>query len=280
MAQFGYQSMGFGSGASSGAAYDLDSTYGISVVPLAHWDASALNGNGNNNAGFTDGDGIPLWVDRTQTYSLKQATASAQFLHNTGGLNGGTVPSAATQGARASTAIVYDAAGSSTATLSAAASSSNVYHAGSVTAYQPYFGLYMWIEGTAAADFKIMYTPGGNNPVTKVRVDDDGGSNITEFTSTTAFRDTGGSNEHWFEVRNTDDTNELDCRINVDGVAVQDYSAVDIPTSLTVTRHGYNHVFNGQLAIGEVLFFDTSLGDPDRAIIESYLNAKYGITDS
>jgi hypothetical protein len=82
-------------------------------------------------------------------------------------------------------------------------------------------------------------------------------------------------------VRNYDNSDELGCRAHVDGTAVQDFTSADVPSSLDIRLlGGVNWVFSAAARVAETLIFNESLGDTDRGVIESYLDAKYGITDS
>jgi len=268
------------SASASSSAYDLDSTYGISVVPLAHWDASDMNGNGDGSSGWSTGDtvsGTGLWKDRTGNYSLKQASATHQLDFNEGGLKGGTMPSVDIPAFSAwaqGKAAVYNADGSSTATLTAGEKSWNFYNAGHVYG-NGYVMANLWSEDGGSGGFNIGYSsPSVNN---KIQFMDQDHGNTTLFTSSRAFE----GYDHWFEVRNYDNSDELGCRAHVDGTAVQDFTSADVPSSLDIRLlGGVNWVFSAAARVAETLIFNESLGDTDRGVIESYLDAKYGITDS
>jgi len=64
----------------------------ISEAPKMHFDASDLNGNGDSNAGWSNEDPIPLWKDRTQTYSIRNTTVARQPEYLTNGIN--SIPTA------------------------------------------------------------------------------------------------------------------------------------------------------------------------------------------
>ena len=73
-------------------SYTLADGYVISSPPTIHFDASDLNGNGDGNTGFSNTDPIPLWKDRTQTYSLRNTNATYQPEYLTAGIN--SIPTA------------------------------------------------------------------------------------------------------------------------------------------------------------------------------------------
>jgi hypothetical protein len=260
------------------SGYDLDSSYNITVTPLAHWDASDMNGNGDSSNGWSTGDtvsGTGLWKDRTGNYSLKQASATYQLDFNEGGLKGGTMPSVDIPAYSAwaqGKADVYNADGSSTATLTADTKSWNVYNAGHVWG-NGFVGQCLWTESMGTG-FQINYDPASN--ANKIQFKDQDAGNATLFTSSRAFK----AYDHWFEVRNYDNSDELGCRAHVDGTAVQNFTSADVPSSLDIRLLGATWAVCAAARIGETLVFNEALGDADRAVIEDYLDNKYDITDS
>ena len=260
------------------SGYALDSSYNITVTPLAHWDASDMNGNGDGSSGWSNGStvsGTGLWKDRTGNYSLKQSSASTQLVFNEGGLKGGTMPSVDIPPFSAfanGKVLVYDADGTSTATLAADTKSWNFYNAGHVWG-NGFVAQNLWTESMGSG-FQINYDPATN--ANKIQFMDQDAGNATLFTSSRAFK----AYDHWFEVRNYDNSDELGCRAHVDGTAVQNFTSADVPSSLDIRILGATWTICAAARVAETLVFNEELGDADRAVIEDYLDNKYGITDS
>jgi len=265
-----------GGGGATAFAYDLDDTYGTSVEPIAHWDASDMNGNGDGNSGWpTDGtgtvSGTSRWIDRTGNYSLVQGAATSQGFYIASAIN--SKPAVRCTNDENMRLLVKNAAGDTSAAVTADASGFHIYHINNITSND---GGAWGVQG---------FTWTGTSPTFRIdriisgsAVDD-----IKIHNSKTYVCEDAYNKDNWYEMRAYDDggTNKVLFRYHVDGSEANEAAAQTIDVDLDLESYGATHgSFNPQEDWAETIVFGEALSSDDRGQVESYLDAKYAITDS
>lgn len=267
-----------GSAAGASFAYNLDETYGTSVVPLAHWDASQMNGTDDGNTGWPTDDtgtvsGTSRWIDRTGNYSLVQGAATSQGFYIASAIN--SKPAVRCTNSENMRLLVKNAAGDASAAITADASGFHIYHLNNITSNDggPY-----GVQG---------FTWTGNGPTWRIdrmvsgaAVDD---IKLHNNASLTFVCEDAYTKDNWYEMRSYDDggTNKVLFRFHVDGSSVNETAAKTADLDLDLEEYGKAHgSFNPQEDWAETIVFGEALSSDDRAQVEAYLDNKYAITDS
>ena len=260
------------------AGYALDSEYTVSVDPVAHFDASDMNGNGDGNSGWSDDDDTTSsapWVSRIGDYSVYQSSAAIPARFKTGQINS---KPAVTPNLGASIAIqmfrlnLFDASASSSAEI-------NLTFDGG---YHIFFAVHTidlssnWRYMRKDSAFEL-YKAGLTNMT--IRPCTAGScSPIQQFTIANSE-----TKDHWWEYRAFDDGGTLSSVVqqHLDGSSVVTETPVTSQMDADIAFFGYaswNAAMHEKVA--EMLFFNEELTAEDRGKVEDYLDAKYAITDS
>ena len=266
-----------GGSAVSAFAYDLDGSYGTSVVPLAHWDASDMNGNGDANSGWpTDGtgtvSGTSRWIDRTGNYSLVQNGATNQGFYIDSAIN--SKPAVRSTDDESMKLLVNNAAGDTTAEITADAGGYHIYHVAKVTVdgTANFYGIHGRLWANSDDSFLVDRRVAGS-AVNKMSLYND-----THFTLADFY-----NKDAWYEVRSYDDggTNKALIKYHIDGASAATTAGQASDDGMDAEFLGYSvWTFNPKEDVAETIFFGEALSSDDRAQVEAYLDNKYAIADS
>ena len=268
---------GGGGAGGGGGGYSLDpdsSDYDIDTTPIAHWDASDMNGNGDGNSGWPTDDtgtvsGTSRWVDRIGDYSLVQNSASTQGFYIDSAIN--SKPAVRCTSSENMVLLVKNAAGDADAAVTADASGFHVYHCNKITSNTGGFGVQGFTWTGSDPLFRI------DRKISGSAVDDIKIHNSKTFVLADAY-----NKDNWYEMRAYDDggTNKVLFRYRVDGSATAETAAQTIDVDLDLESFGVNSGFQPDEDWAETIVFGEALSSSDRDQVEAYLNNKYAIADS
>ena len=274
-------SAGSGGAVVGGYALEASSTdYNIDTTPIAHWDALDMNGNGDNNSGWTGGSstvsGTGAWLDRTGVYKFIQSGASNQGTFQSSVIN--SIPGVEMTAASNTRFYLRNADDDAYETITGDAESWNIYHVAKVTENSNFFG----VQGYLYCGFATPPYSGTENFRVDRRIT---GSTVNKLSITNAYHFTAADaydKDSWFEVRNYDDggTAKLGLRWHIDGSVVASASDQSQSHAMKITAFGQSSIFEPGETVCEMIVFNSSLSDSERSTVESYLDDKYAIADS
>jgi len=258
-----------GGGGGGASGYALDGSHNIDTDPVAHFAASDMNGNGDDNAGWTDTDAVgvtggsdTVWKDRTGNYSAGYITTSTQRpLYDTGGTD---FKSVKFDGSNDHLLFrVADGSGS-TVNITLPTGAWHVFYVFEPTSLSAWKRL-----SSGASHYVSLYA----NYYIKTNTDTEG---VENFVIEVADRNDQLNTSNWFEVRSYD-TNQAQGRYQIkqgsDPVKVCAPDPGDAGELVLNALAQSSLGFAGYLH--EVVFFGESLSTDDRATVVSYIQSKY-----